>query len=260
MEKSTSDIFEDLYSFSIDIDWAPDFMIESMAQVFIEHRVKCTWFVTHDSPAIRALRENELFELGIHPNFLKGSSHGNSEDEVIEHCLNLVPDAKAVRSHALYQNSNLLWRMRNKYDLQVDCSLFLPYSPQIIPHTLCHSAADTPLVRIPFFWEDDVECLKPDRQWKIDNPKLMVKGLKMFNFHPFYVGINETDFSRYLRIKKELCTSKSLNQLTIDETAPYKHNGEGAGSFFRELIKETSHKKRHVMNASEIAAFFLQTL
>ena len=260
MTTSHLDIYEELYSFSVDIDWAPDFMIESMAHVFIENRIKCTWFVTHDSPAVRALGDNSLFELGIHPNFLPGSTHGKTEDEVIEHCLRLVPGARSVRTHALYQNSNLLWRLRNKFDLRVDCSLFLPYTPQIIPHTLCHSAADIPLVRIPFFWEDDVECLRPDRQWNIHDFRFSLKGLKMFNFHPLYVGLNETDFSRYMRVKGELCINQSLNQLSEKDLAPFVMHGPGVGSFFRELISDTALHRRRVMNASEIATLYLQSL
>lgn len=260
MNTEFNKLTEDLYSITIDIDWAPDFMIESMAQVLIEYQVKCTWFVTHDSPAVRSLKTNTLFELGIHPNFLPGSTHGISEEEIIEHCLKIVPNARSVRTHALYQNSNLLWKMRNKYGLQVDCSLFLPYTPHIVPHILCHSAADIPLVRIPFFWEDDVECLRPDRQWNIHDTRFEVKGLKMFNFHPFYVGINETDFSRYLSIKKDLCNPKSLNELTAEEIEPYLYPGAGAGSFFQDLVKDIARNHRPVMNATEIATLYIQSL
>ena len=56
---------------TFDIDWAPDWMIEEVASILIEHNVKTTWFVTHASPAIDKLRQMpELFELGIHPNRL----------------------------------------------------------------------------------------------------------------------------------------------------------------------------------------------
>ncbi len=62
---------------TLDVDWAPDFMIDAAAQALVDREVKATWFVTHASPAVERLREHpDLFELGIHPNFLAGSSHG----------------------------------------------------------------------------------------------------------------------------------------------------------------------------------------
>jgi hypothetical protein len=82
----------------------------------------------------------------------------------------------------------------------------------------------------------------------------------MFNFHPFYVGINETDFSRYLNIKRDLCQSKSLYELTEKDVAPYCYQGVGAGSFFQDLIRDTARHDRLVMNASEIAALYFQSL
>src|ERR1035441_3475149 len=82
---------------SMDVDWAPDFAIDFVAERLIASRVRATWFVTHRSPAIERLRQHrDLFELGIHPNFLPGSSHGDSPAAVLQHCMGLVQDA--VRS------------------------------------------------------------------------------------------------------------------------------------------------------------------
>ena len=60
---------------TFDIDWAPDWAIDLTAGILREREVRATWFVTHESPAVDRLREDsELFELGIHPNFLPGST------------------------------------------------------------------------------------------------------------------------------------------------------------------------------------------
>ena len=145
-----------LYALSVDIDWAPDYMIDYMAQAYTEAGVKCTWFVTHASEAVDRLRSNPLFELGIHPNFFPGSSHGSTEDEIIRHVLELVPGAKSVRMHALYQSSRLLYKLRHEYGLEIDSSLFVPQTPFLKPHTFGFSPTVAPLVRLPYFWEDDV--------------------------------------------------------------------------------------------------------
>lgn len=247
----------DFFAFTVDVDWAPDYMIDYMSDAFIQAGVKCTWFITHSSPAVDRLRSQPLFELGIHPNFLPGSTHGNTEDAAMKHCLDLVPGAKSIRTHALVQNSRLLWMMRNKYDLQTDCSLFLPFTPNILPHTLCHSAAEIPLVRIPFFWEDDVECLRPGRSWNALSPQIHVSGLKMFNFHPMYVGLNEDDFSRYESVKAELCNGRPLSDLTADELLPFTNTGVGVNTFFRNILEHIRANRLPTYTASEIREKYL---
>src|SRR5207244_3974947 len=80
-----------------------------VAEQLMASQVRATWFVTHMSPAISRLRRNpELFELGIHPNFLPGSTHGDTPDAVLRHCRALVPDAVSMRTHCLVQSTLLL--------------------------------------------------------------------------------------------------------------------------------------------------------
>ncbi len=40
---------------TVDVDWAPDFTIDFVAEQLIAHKVQATWFVTHWSPAIARL-------------------------------------------------------------------------------------------------------------------------------------------------------------------------------------------------------------
>ncbi len=248
------------FALTVDVDWAPDYMIDYMADAYTTAGVKCTWFLTHASPAVDRLRNNPLFELGIHPNFLEGSSHGKTEDEVIRHCLDLAPGATSVRMHALHQNSRIMWKLRHDYNIKVDCSLYLPRTPHLIPHTLCHSAADVPLVRIPFFWEDDVECLRKDKSWDIANPALHTHGMKMFNFHPVYVGLNEDDFTRYESVKRELCVGRQLSTLTREELQPYTSDEAGVNTIFTRLLNHIRENNLPTFNATEIAEYYLKTL
>lgn len=79
------DIYED-YLLTIDIDWVLCWMIDYLAKQLIKRRVKATWYVTHNSPAIKAIQQrNDLFEIGIHPNCLAGSTHGSNEDDILKH-------------------------------------------------------------------------------------------------------------------------------------------------------------------------------
>lgn len=41
---------------TLDIDWAPDFIIDEVVSILVKNNVKATWFITHNSPAIDRLR------------------------------------------------------------------------------------------------------------------------------------------------------------------------------------------------------------
>lgn len=250
----------DITAITVDIDWAPDFMIDQLAARFSQAGVKCTWFVTHASPAVDRLKSNPNFELGIHPNFLPGTSHGSNEDEIIEYCLKLVPDAKSVRTHALVQSSPLLCKLKSTFNIQTDCSLFLPQTPLFVPNTICHAGNASPLVRIPYNWEDDVECLRPKRSWKVDDSVFYFEGMKIFNFHPVYVELNETDFSRYSALKKKISGVMPLNaidQSTADEFM--QPHVEGVLTFLTELLEKIQLQQRTTYTMTEVTELYLNT-
>ena len=43
---------------TFDVDWAPDFVIESAAAMLRERELRSTWFVTHEAPALALLRRS----------------------------------------------------------------------------------------------------------------------------------------------------------------------------------------------------------
>ena len=190
---------------TLDVDWAPDFVIDEVAAVLTGHRVKATWFVTHQSAAIDRLRSHgDLFELGIHPNMLPGSTHGQSEDEVLSHVKEIVPDAVSMRTHGLYQTSTWLAKAARDYAIQIDASLFLPNTDHLAPHQLKWDEAD--LWRVPYYWEDDMEMFQDPPRWQLNALRSSAPGWKIFNFHPIHVVMNTQSFSTY----KELSSQRDL--------------------------------------------------
>jgi hypothetical protein len=124
----------DRVAITLDVDWAPDFAIDHAARLLVAHEVAATWFITHASAAVERLREHpELFELGIHPNFAAGSTHGRTPEAVLDHVLALVPEARAMRTHGLVQSSALLALVRAHTRIAVDASLFLPHADGLAP-------------------------------------------------------------------------------------------------------------------------------
>ena len=100
---------------TLDIDWAPDFIIKKVDEMLTEKNVKATWFVTHKSAYLKTLSKNRNYELGIHPNFMSDSTQGNSIEEILSNLKKIVPTAKSVRTHRLFQSTQILETF-HKYD------------------------------------------------------------------------------------------------------------------------------------------------
>ncbi len=229
------------FALTLDVDWAPDCAIDYVAQILIERNVKATWFVTHRSEAIEKLEEHsDLFELGIHPNFLDGSTHGKSEDEVLAHIKEIVPNAITMRTHGLYQSTSFLIKANVKYGIDIDVSLFLPRAPNLIPHLIQWHGAK--LWRIPYFWEDDSEMFEDHSLWNLLDEKLCVPGMKIFDFHPIHIALNSNKFSLYNDLKQ----IKPLKDWSLDFINAHTNKSSGARTTFLELTEKLSGRGKKI--------------
>ena len=218
---------------TLDIDWGPDYAIDFAANLLIEAQVKATWFVTHDSPAIRRLRHYpDLFELGIHPNFLPGTTHGKTESEILDHCIGLVPQARVVRTHGLVQTSNLLEKIIDETPISVDVSLFLPHAASLEP-VVYYWESGKRLVRLPFMWEDDFEMVRPDSVWDLGRVIDHGTGLMIMDFHPIHVYLNSVTLAPYHSVR----ALGRLADLSEDVVRGHIETGRGAGYAFRSAIE-----------------------
>lgn len=219
------------YAITLDLDWAPDWMIEDCLRVFLDRRVAATWFITHDTPVLaEILRRNDLFEAGIHPNCLPGSSHGTSEQEVMETMFTLLPEAKSMRTHGLYQSSSFL-ALAADMGIRNDVSLFLPWAENLSQHVL--SFTKSILTRFPYFWEDDIAIETKGVPWSITNPKFHAPGLRIFDFHPVHIALNTNSLAHYERLKMKA----PLNEWTRDMVEEHTSQGPGPATFFDELTQ-----------------------
>lgn len=218
---------------TLDIDWAPDYAIDFAASLLIEAQVRATWFVTHDSPAVRRLRQHpHLFELGIHPNFLPGTTHGKTESQILSHCMEFVPQARVVRTHGLVQTSNLLEKIIDETPVSVDVSLFLPHATALEP-VVYYWENGKRLVRLPYMWEDDFEMVRPDCVWDLGGVIDRGTGLMIMDFHPIHVFLNSVTLATYRSVR-------ALGRLAdLSETTVRGHieTGRGAGYAFRSAIE-----------------------
>jgi hypothetical protein len=217
---------------TLDLDWAPDFAIDAAVELLQRHRVKATWFVTHTSPAVERLRAaSELFELGIHPNFLPGSTHGATPEAVLAHCMGLVPEARAFRAHGLVQSTGLLDAVLRCTPLQIDATPFAPRTPGLRPFE--YHWGGRSLWRVPCCFEDDCEWERPDPCFRLEPLLGVGAGLKVMSFHPIHVFLNSSDAVPYRRLKRSVAR---LTMLGRDQAEAEVQPGPGAGTLFVEAL------------------------
>jgi len=189
---------EPIFCFTSDIDWAPEWAIAEMLDCFEQWEIPLCPFITHDSEEIRRrFLDHEKKQLvGIHPNFLPGSTQGNSPDEIADYLLSLWPEAKAYRSHS-FVDSTPIANLFASRGLLFDSNLCLFLQPRCEP--LRHNSG---MMRFPVFWEDDIHykrdlpCELSSIREHFDSP-----GLKVINLHPFLFAMNVPDVKYYQIVK-----------------------------------------------------------
>lgn len=212
-------------------------MIDHVAELLVGAGAEATWLVTHASPAIERLRARpDLFELGIHPNFAAGSTHGSTPAEVLEHCLAIVPEARCMRTHGLLQSSALLAVTRNATPIRVDLSLYLPRTrfAELLHYPV---AGGETMLRIPHVWEDDAEMLMPEPLWSTAALAAETSGPAVFCFHPVHVYLNAADGEPYERLK-----ARGYPDVTEADARALVDDGPGTGTAFRELLELGSRR------------------
>ncbi len=239
---------------TIDVDWAPDFMIDHLAGHLIERQVKATWFITHPSAAIDRLGSHgELFELGIHPNFQKGSTQGDSPAAILRYCMGLVPNARSMRTHGLAQSAELLDMIAANSPIEVDLSIYMPRAPHLTP--VAYSCVRKGFVRIPYVWEDEAEMAMESPWWHLQPVLELGEGLKVLNFHPMHVYLNLPDLATYTKRKNEGKLYAATSPQTLSGLI---HRGPGPRSMFLEAIDHLS-KTKEALRACEISRRWQET-
>lgn len=220
----------DALCLTLDTDWVPGWMLCQVTDLLCAHGTRATVFVTDDNEGLARLRErSDLFELGMHPNCLPGSTHGDSESTVMHHMRAMLPQAKAMRTHGLYQSTPFLQRCAKEHGVETDCSLLLHMHPCLQPTGLPFGPRG--LVRLPICWEDDMAVSFSDT---LDADSVCNgPGLRMLNFHPVHILLNSRDMERYNSLRRE----RPLQEWTSDFVRTARQEGPGVGALFEEIVR-----------------------
>ena len=224
-------IYEKSIFLTFDIDWAHIYVIKETFEILNAENVKATFFITHECDVLNELRSNENFELGIHPNFnpaLSAESGSESFTQVIDQMMQIVPEAKSVRSHSLVQSSRMLDYFVS-CELKIDANLYIPINSGIIcrPFAIWNN-----ILRVPHFWEDDLQLLENNIENCDISSFFSYEGIKVFDFHPIHVYLNTESMDRYE------CARPHFQNIT--ELSKLRNNGaNGIRCFLYDLIRES---------------------
>jgi len=219
---------------TLDIDWAPNYMINFVADELRKRKIRATWFATHTNEVIKGLETDPLFEVGIHP---KGQSVDEVDKKIKERKVDF-PSAISIRTHGLLQASSLRKIERLKYNLLIDSSTYLRGMANISPFFTYYDGE--PLFNVPFFWAEDGEFYTPGPSLDI-TPIINTPGLKVLDFHPVHIYLNSPSMKPYNDAKSEM-HPKRLPDWNKGKVEGFVHHERGIRTMFLDLLE---HLKGH---------------
>jgi len=224
---------------SLDVDWAPDAIIEPVLAAMCDAGVKCTFFATHASPLLMGIQDPNV-EVGLHPNFI---GCNGDYDSPLRRLMEAYPKARGGRSHALYVSSHIL-RLYEKHGLSYESNNFMPMHQHLHPMMRFER-----FVSIPFYWSDD--RLEVYSWFDVDQLRLEEPGLKVLNFHPIHVFMNTASEEHYLSYKQHYQEPDALRE--------HIRTGAGVGTLFDAVLARIRERNLPTYTMAGIADTFLET-
>ncbi len=232
---------EPVFSLTSDVDWASDYCLTDLFSTAKDFGIVPTVFSTHRSSVLDEFHDRKDIEVGVHPNFLPGSSHGNDVNSVIGHVFNLVPNAICFRSHC-FVDSTEITSLMGTMGVKFDSNICLYFQPNLSP--LHHWSG---ILRFPVFWEDDVHWHRSS-SWRFEEYRhfFFTPGLKVLNIHPFFFALNIPNAEFYSKVKPHIPT------LTEEQAKMIQNRGDGCRTFVMKLLDSVFTSGYKFVSLSEI--------
>ena len=238
---------EPVFCFTSDIDWASESIIKYSHDILSGNDLKITYFITHQSQFLNELSILGKVNLLIHPNFLPNSSHGNSFQEVIDNCINLVPNADGFRSHRYFEVNDIMddFAKRGFRFVSNHCTRC---ETNIKP--LKHRSG---LLSIPIFLEDGgYLIMDPSLNFENLLPQLESPGLKVINFHPAHIAFNSPNFA-YTRSIKDSVSREAWNNLELSQLQKLENTEKlGIRKIIQQIIEFANNNGHKICFMHEI--------
>jgi hypothetical protein len=228
---------------TLDIDWASEDCIADVLDMLASRGIRPTCFATHLSNELNSRLASGSIDIGLHPNFLAGSSHGTGEKAVFEHLAQIYPGATGFRSHSFADSSPVSLAAVNA-GMQYDSNTCAFLSERIVP--IWHWLG---FWRFPVFWEDDIHWTAI-ANWELPAVRAAViaPGLKIVNLHPFNQALNIPTGEFYAAHK---ALAKTIDTATIGER---RHPGAGCRTFAEALLDEAQSARLEFMTMNQLVS------
>jgi 2-polyprenyl-3-methyl-5-hydroxy-6-metoxy-1,4-benzoquinol methylase len=204
-----------------------------MLEIYKKYDCKLNIFATHRTDVFANFSN---LQIGIHPNFLSGSTHGESIEEVVDHMFEIFPDAETYRSHAYFDNQKISELMAER-GIKYDANICTYLQENLTPLQHCHGS-----LRFPSFFDDNVHWFH-NGSWDFEEyrKEFFTPGLKIINFHPYPIALNIPDIDYYNRNRDV------FSGITPELIEERRYNAKGPRNFMIQLLEAigTEHPTYH---------------
>ncbi|MEE2789011.1 MAG: hypothetical protein VX589_16870 [Myxococcota bacterium] len=220
---------EPIFCMTADVDWASEEAIARCHALFSERDITTTYFNTHPSPFLNGLRADGRIHMGIHPNFLAGSSQGEGFDTVLDYLAEAVPDVECFRSHRYFDVTDINVKLADR-GCRYDSNLFT-FLHKLPPHT--HF---TGMTRFPCCWEDGTWLRNVGSVDLADVTSFLFSpGLTILSVHPMHMALNSPTLG-YAREVKDRVSREAWNAMDVHTLDTLAHGGRGIRDLTADML------------------------
>lgn len=236
-----------IFCFTSDIDWASEDVLQEYFSIINPLNIKPTLFVTNQSEVIESNFSIGKIERGIHPNFMNGSSHGNSFKEIVETCIKFAPEAYGFRSHRAFEVTDVTHLLKNEYGYKYVSHQITILQPHIRP--ILHESG---LINFPVFFEDGTHLYNQlDFDFRNYLDLFRLPGIKIISFHPMNFVFNSPSLS-FMRSIKDSLTREEYHNISAETISKLKNNKIGIGNTVLEIVNYVKQNNYRIMSMNEL--------
>lgn len=215
---------EPTFAITLDTDWTPEHGLEMVLDRFFED-LPVTIFATGP---YSFLKEGELVEVGIHPNYEQKSLR-----DAFEPLMSIFPSATGHRAHSLHYTERLR-PLFDEYGILYDSAFMHYFQPNVHPCLIGREVMELPQYFMDMFHMEMCRGKGPAETWDIDRVDFEAPGLRIFNFHPVHLLLNTGTEQDYLANKRHYQEPAQL----VDAA----NQGEGTATFLTALVQRLKLK------------------
>ncbi|MCD6162305.1 MAG: hypothetical protein J7K40_07815 [candidate division Zixibacteria bacterium] len=240
-----------VFCFTSDMDWASEAALTNLQEIFDLYDIHATYFATHESSLINKWYKEKKIDVGIHPNFLPESSHGNSFKKVIDTVMKFAPQARCFRSHRCFDATPVTHALAER-GILYDSNMITNLQQGIMP--IKHESG---LIRFPVFYEDGTH-FEWRRSWDFGKYAELFgyPGIKIISIHAMITALNVTTSEYWAQLKVKFPPDRWINMSKNEITENICVN-PGPRQFLKDMIEYIKTNNHAIMTMEELYQYYI---